>query len=178
MTIFVFDTETTGLPTKNTGFQFCRLVEIGYKIFSDEGEEIKNFQAVIHPDNFVISNSHIHGICMDFAVREGMHIKDLFDILREDLRDVSLIVGHNVIFDISVLLNEFKIYGQRDLIDKVMSTECKCTMYIAQLKYKLECFPRLIDLYKRETGQELQNAHTAMADCSATADCYFSLIKK
>lgn len=182
--IFVFDTETTGLPEKRVckddydyliKYQNCRMVEFAYKLYSTDGTETKQFRTYIKPDNFEIKNSHIHGITQDKAVNEGITLEELFSELNPVIKDVTLLVGHNVHFDINVLIAECIRYKNMDLVQAIRNKPSHCTMILGQQKYRMSKFPKLIELYRLEFNEDFESAHTALADCEAAAKCYFNL---
>lgn len=123
--IFVFDTETTGLPLRGVSkddkdlvekFSTCRIVEFAYRLYDLAGNELKSFRTLIKPENFEIKNSHIHGITNEIAINEGISIHELLKEIYTIFVDysVSILVGHNVYFDINALLAECVRVGAFD----------------------------------------------------------------
>ncbi|MFZ6012576.1 MAG: DNA polymerase III subunit alpha [Bacteroidota bacterium] len=101
----------------------------------------------------------------------------------QDLSKTSLLVGHNIEFDISILGAEF-LRQQVEIenllkLDKVdtgiVSTEfCKLSGGIGgRLK-----MPRLVELHEKLFGKDFGDAHDASYDVAATARCFFGLIQE
>lgn len=179
MSIFVFDLETTGLPEKKGDLverhKNCRIVQIAYRIFDKDGNELKNYEAVVKPDGYTIENDSIHGTTNEFALAEGVQREELFQILEEDLKGVGLIVGHNITFDVYTLAAEFLLYEKETLAEKILVTPRECTMMISMKKYGFPKFPKLTYLYRVVFDKDFEGAHTAMGDCTATAEIYFQI---
>ena len=87
MNILVIDTETTGLPNRPSfnkyynpmickHYDSSRIIEIGYIIYNEQGQKIKENSFLIKPDNFIIENTHIHGISQIDANTNGIDIKE------------------------------------------------------------------------------------------------------
>ena len=130
--VFIFDTETTGLPDKVPGSQWgtpseywdyrmndkyrqSRIVSIAwvYVMSFDKlilESEIKSIQHHIrYPEGFnEIPTTHIHGISFETAVNSGIPFNDIFENcgLYNKLLNADYIIAHNVMFDIHILLNE------------------------------------------------------------------------
>jgi DNA polymerase III epsilon subunit-like protein len=128
--VFVFDTETTGLPdrvpggkwgtsseywsyTMNSKYENSRIVSIAWAFIQSfdklvlDGENIQHF--IRYPEGFTnIPTTHIHGISYERATNEGIPFNDIFENcgLYEKLANAEYIIAHNVNFDIHILLNE------------------------------------------------------------------------
>lgn len=184
--IMFIDTETTGLP-QTIGFDnyhhpsivekynSSRVIEIGYLIY-ENGKLDKEFNSLVVPDNFVISNSHIHGITQADAENKGNSIVEVFASLLKDLENVDYIIGHNIMFDINIILAECYRYKFEKLINKIEKTQTKCTQKIGKKKMSLYKYPKLIELYKFLFSNELKQDHRALSDAKACADCYFKMV--
>ena len=128
--VFIFDTETTGLPERvphavwgssseywlysmNDKYDKSRIVSMAwssYNNFTKEQLTANNIQYHIrYPEGFTeIPTTHIHGISYDEAVYAGKPFNDIFENrgLYNDLINADYIIAHNVFFDIHILLNE------------------------------------------------------------------------
>ena len=128
--VFVFDTETTGLPdrvpggkwgttseywsyTMNSKYENSRIVSIAWAFVQSfdklvlDREQIHHF--IRYPEGFdSIPTTHIHGISYELATNEGIPFNDIFENcgLYEKLIHSDYIIAHNVNFDIHILLNE------------------------------------------------------------------------
>ena len=117
MYTLVFDTETTGLPTMKrfnvyhepslvNYYKNSRIIELAYIIYDEEGNCVKTESNLVKPNNFIIENSHIHGITQENAVENGKDIESVIQLMNNDLTNVDTIVAHNIDFDINILLSE------------------------------------------------------------------------
>lgn len=196
-----FDTETTGFPktkrfqhsqyypyTELDKYDSSRIVQITWAIydFKQNQKVLKTFY--VKPDGFTIDNSEIHGITTEMANKKGVPIKEVFDALKKDLKNVKFIVAHNLAFDMNVLCSELCRYDYGALATVLQKKEHVCTgektKDILKLplnsaynisKYKM---PRLGELYDYCFGEEIEGHHDAEVDTIALAKCFFYLIKK
>ena len=135
--VFVFDTETTGLPAKgpsgfgsywdyrdNSKYESARVVSIAWAFIEnydknnlqDKGDNEAStiVHLLRHPEGFSeITNSHIHGITFENAFENGLKFNDILENcgLGETLLSSDYIVAHNAGFDLHVLLNELYRVG-------------------------------------------------------------------
>lgn len=181
--IFIFDTETTGLPPRGVApsetnkWRDCRIVQIAWELYSSVTHELITRECyIVRPDGFDIPDSaaQIHGITTARATEEGIYIKDVFAAIRAQISSFDTVVAHNVAFDDKVLLSEMHRYDQQDLISAWTSKTKECTMLIGANGKK---WPKLIELYHRLFGEEEPGVtlHRADADVALCAKCYFKL---
>ena len=133
--VFIFDTETTGLPERvpnakwgssneywlysiNEKYDKSRIVSIAWssinsftKLKLKDTEEALNpiHHYIRFPEGFnEIPTSHIHGITIEIANTSGVLFNDIFEKngLYNALMSSEYIIAHNVFFDIYILLNE------------------------------------------------------------------------
>ena len=197
MKLMFLDTETTGLYEKNAcpheieKFKNARLVELGYIIpletipsetipsetISDSSkfENSNEFSYLIKPDNYTIENSHIHGITTQDATENGHNILLVFDKFYNDLKNIDVIICHNINFDMNILLSECFRYKQYKLIDMIESKQKLCTMVMSKQKLKLYKTPKLIDLYKMLYDNNVMQEHRTISDCRLCKACYIKL---
>jgi len=178
----VLDTETTGIPlTRNPKeidkFNNARLIELGYIIFDKDNNKIKEFNSLIKPNQFIINNTHIHNITTDEATNNGNNLEYVLEILLKDLDLVDTIIGHNISFDICILLSECYRIKNNNLINNINLKNKICTMDMGKKFYKLDKNPKLIDLYKISTNKNIIQNHRAISDCLLCFECYYHMIK-
>lgn len=145
-------TQTNGLHnsndfvTKKNMFEFARPVSLHYIIGYRQGKdfiETKKEKFIFKPDCLVISkeSTKIHKITLDKAEKKGIPPGDIMNTLKKDLKNVSVIVSHNLPFHIKTLQVEcFRNcvnidFGNHILIDTI------------DFNHDLE-YPRLKDLAK------------------------------
>jgi DNA polymerase III subunit alpha len=186
----IFDTETTGIPHNKTApitdlGNWPRVVQLAWQLHDEKGKLLSQHNYIIKPEGFDIpyKAEQIHGISTKRALAEGHELKGVLDLFINDLKSTSLLVGHNIEFDISILGAEF-IRQQLDIdlvlkLDKldtgISSTEyCQLTGGIGgRLK-----MPRLVELHEKLFGKNFGDAHDASYDVAATARCFFGLVKQ
>lgn len=182
--IMIIDTETTGLPNM-LGFDSyynpslvekydsSRMIELGYVIYDNKQRLIKEYSSLVKPDRFTINNSEIHGITQEDAERDGKSIINVLNDLSKDLTDVHLIVAHNVNFDINIILSECYRSGHNNLVKKIKSINTYCTAKASRCIYGKHL--KLIDLYEKLHGKDINQEHRALSDAKYCSECYFSL---
>ena len=173
---FIFDVETSGLPTRNAtykdlaGFDTARIVSISWIL--TQGDRItEQSYYIIKPDNFEIcpEAQQIHGISMEQANNEGIPIKQMFKELKSSLQYVHSIISYNIDFDINVLKSELYRYKIKSIIREIDAKHHICCMKKAKEYLNMTKFPKLAETYKLIFNEEIQNAHNAMAD---TINCF------
>ena len=186
----IFDTETTGVPHNKTApltdlDNWPRLVQIAWQLHDARGKLLSRHNYIVKPEGFNIpyKAEQIHGISTKRALEEGHDLLKVLDTFTEDLGRASLLVGHNIEFDINIIGAEFirkhlepEKFLKLDKVDTgLVSTEF-CNLAGGQGgKLKM---PRLLELHEKLFGKGFGDAHDASYDVAATARCYFGLIKQ
>ena len=179
--LMVLDTETTGLPSSRNPqeldkFNNARLIELGYIIFDKSEKNIKKYDDLVKPDNFIITNTFIHGITHEQAVKNGKNINQVLDQLTIDLKKVDGIICHNISFDMAIILSEAYRLNKLELIEIINSKLHFCSMAIGKKFMKNDKNPKLIELYKFLFNKDFIQEHRALSDCDACLDCFLSMI--
>jgi DNA polymerase-3 subunit epsilon len=184
--IFI-DTETTGLPImigynryhpyyQLEYYEKSRMIELGYMIYDCNNNKIKEFNKLIKPNNFEITNTEIHGITNEQAINEGVDIIDALKELEQDLKQADSLIAHNINFDINIILSEASRAKCSKLVESLHKKVKKCTFKSAQNIYKKNF--KLINLYSHLFNKEIIQEHRALSDVKILVDCYFELEKK
>lgn len=195
---FIFDTETTGLPDQisrsiyfdykdSTKYNKSRLVSIGWVLVDlDNPENPITQEYIIKPAGFIIHNSHFHGIEHIRAEKEGITVPELAKHLKILFATypVSMIVGHNLLFDLHILAAELYRSGEKDLASEIMKFDRYCTMEETRNLLKLPPYkngqwksPRLNELHQYLFKTDVVNPHQSSADSWATWLCYEKLME-
>lgn len=172
--IFFFDTETTGVdPSKD------RIIQFG-AIFGCYDQEKKKFHTeriinqLINPCMAIPARStEIHGI--DDSMVMGFGAIDLY--IKEFLAYMSkadYIVGHNISFDYGMVKGELARLQQANILE---GKKFLCTMLSHTAKYGGKR-PKLGWLYDKYFGIEMENAHDALGDITATKDIFFEMVNQ
>ncbi|HYF67987.1 MAG TPA: DNA polymerase III subunit alpha [Ohtaekwangia sp.] len=186
----IFDTETTGVPHNKTApitdlDNWPRLVQLAWQLHDPKGKLINRNNKIVKPDGFDIpyKAEQIHGVSTKRAMEEGHDLMDVLAEFIQDLSKTSLLVGHNIEFDINIIGAEFirkslapeQFLNLAKIDTGISSTEyCNMTGGIGgRLK-----MPRLVELHEKLFGKNFGDAHDAAYDVAATARCFFGLVKQ
>jgi DNA polymerase-3 subunit alpha len=186
----IFDTETTGVPHNKTApitdlDNWPRLVQIAWQLHDKNGKLLSTQNFIVKPEGFDIpyKAEQVHGISTKRALQEGNDLSEVLHAFIADLSKTSLIVGHNIEFDINIIGAEFirksftpeQLVGMNKVDTGISSIEfCQLSGGIGgRLK-----MPRLIELHEKLFGKGFGDAHDASYDVAATARCYFGLLKR
>ena len=191
--VLVFDVETTGLPERKSYYAIgideyyepddiekyneCRIVSIAWTYLEKFNFDSLNSCAVTtyirKPIDFInIPNSNFHGVTYENAKKNGKLLSKIMnDELSDILEDVDYIVGHNVTFDIFVLMSELsriKFLDNFNILKKILDEKrylCTgelgrdiCKLYTKQKEYKYK-MPKLKELYEKLYGDDNVRQH-------------------
>jgi len=181
-----FDTETTGLPRNYkapiTDFDnWPRMIQIAWLIYDHRENLLIEKQYIIKPEGFTIPKaaSDVHGITTARAKKEGIALSFALQEFAADLHKAEFILAHNISFDEKIVGAEFL---RKEISNTLFDLPHICTMHTStdyckipgKFGYK---WPNLTELYFKLFGKSFDNAHDALADVKACADCFFELKK-
>ena len=186
----IFDTETTGLPHNKTApitdlENWPRLVQIAWQLHGEKGNLLSQQNYLVKPDGFDIpfKAEQVHGISTKRALEEGQDLNKVLELLLNDLSRSSLVVGHNIEFDINIIGAEFirqkfepELLLKLSKLDTGLSSIDFCQLS-GGLGGKLK-MPTLLELHKKLFNKDFGDAHDASYDVAATARCFFGLLKQ
>jgi DNA polymerase III epsilon subunit-like protein len=188
MKVFVFDTETSGLPKERNPSiydtdKWPHVMQVSYIIYNTETGEIdEKYDAYIKLNTWVIVDpvsEGIHGITREIMDTKGVPIQEALVRVRDALGKVDICVGHNVSFDKRFLIVE----GVRNSIRMNFPADY-CTMKNGKEMCKIDFtfsngekgfkFPKLMELYEHLFPgiPAPQNLHNSFADTIITLKCY------
>ncbi len=186
----IFDTETTGVPHNKTApltdlDNWPRIVQIAWQFHDGNGGLFSQHNYLIKPEGFDIpyKAEQIHGISTKRALEEGLELGKVLDIFLEDLNKTSVLVGHNIEFDINILGAE--LIRQSLPTEKLLST-AKVDTGLVSIEFcqlpggpggRMK-MPRLLELHEKLFGKGFGDAHDASYDVAATARSFFGLIQQ
>ncbi|MBL7847221.1 MAG: DNA polymerase III subunit alpha [Cyclobacteriaceae bacterium] len=186
----IFDTETTGVPHNKTApltdlENWPRVVQIAWQLHDARGKLLSQANYIIRPDGFDIpfKAEQVHGISTRRAMEEGTPLAEVLELFRSDLDKTSVLIGHNIEFDINILGAEFI---RQSLSPDPLLQATKVDTGIVSVDFcqltggpggKLK-MPRLSELHQKLFGKDFDDAHDASYDVAATARSFFGLIKK
>jgi DNA polymerase III epsilon subunit-like protein len=151
------------------------------------GNVLKKKSVIIKPSGFTIPSdaAAVHGITTERAQREGQPLDTVMEEFMNDVQLAASVVGHNIDFDMHIVGAE--LYRLDMDYDLLMDKPCTCTMksstdfcaipnpnpYFGGYKW-----PSLQELYCKLFGHEFSDAHDALADITATKECFFELKRR
>jgi len=183
----VLDIETDGVGSFRPPVQ--RPVEIAW-VVCDPGGAVRKQQSVlvsgveyIHP-----KAEEVHGYSVEHVNKYGIPIEAALGMLEADSKDVELIVGHNIDFDMGCLRRQLELLGclsrARAGMFTIHTKPTFCTMRKGTGLCKLPFvnggsgykWPKLSELAKM-AGVEVvaERLHGALYDVEVTRDCYTRL---
>lgn len=194
-----FDTETTGTPRNykapiSDSGNWPRLVQLAWILYEVNGTIRETGNFIISPDGFEIPEqaSAVHGITTEQAKKEGQPLWKVLHHFSMDLKKAEYLIGHNISFDEKIVGAEYFRLGQQNPfefqrisevgIDRITSLPKICTMLTSTRycnipgKYGPK-WPKLQELYSKLFGKEFEDAHDALADIKATAECFYEMIR-
>ncbi len=182
-----FDTETTGLPRDwnapaHALDNWPRLVQIAWVLYDEFERELSSCEYIIKPDNYAIplQASRVHGITTERATREGVDLKAVLEQFAVAVGIAEVLVAHNSQFDEHVIGAEcIRTNVQTELFNKRRICTMKgATDFCAIPGPHGPKWPTLTELYYSLFAESFEETHTALADTTACAKCFFALKKR
>jgi DNA polymerase III epsilon subunit-like protein len=206
MLVLVFDTETTGLPASkilnpDTLHLWPYIVQFSYIIYDTDKKDIvlcsdkivKLTNDIIIPDESI----NIHGITNEMSQKDGTNINVILSEFFHHLRNIDLLVGHNVSFDINMVkvellriiydnssLNEVKTY-KFDLHFFTNYINIYCTLQesidlcnikgVTKFGKEYTKYPKLLELHQKLFESVPNNLHNSFNDILVTLRCFMKL---
>jgi DNA polymerase III epsilon subunit-like protein len=209
MRVLVFDTETTGLPKSkiinpDTLNLWPHIVQFSYVIYDTVLNDIvETCDSIVKLEDGITipeDSTKIHGITDEISKKNGIEIDLILEDFFYHLRNVDLLVGHNVSFDINMIKVELlRIIYENHL--NISDDEIKTIKYNLHFltNYKNICctlqssielcnikainkfgkeyikFPKLLELHQKLFESTPNNLHNSFNDILVTLRCYMKL---
>jgi DNA polymerase III epsilon subunit-like protein len=183
-----FDTETTGLPKNYQAplddfLNWPRIVQIAWSLYDSEGNHWESHNYIIRPDGFIIppESTKIHRISQEKALQEGKPIDAALEHFVRDAVSSSHLVAHNIDFDEHIVGSELlrqkrdNPFGSANKICTMRSSAQFCRIDNGRGGYK---WPNLTELYTCLFAKGFPDAHDAVFDVRACAECFFELKRR
>ncbi|HBA36586.1 TPA: 3'-5' exonuclease [Candidatus Falkowbacteria bacterium] len=183
-----FDTETTGLPRNYQAplddfLNWPRIVQIAWSLYDADGHHWESQNYIIKPNGFVIppEATKIHRISQERAVQEGVELRRALEHFSADVASAAYIVAHNIDFDEKIVGAELL---REKMDNKLPTAEKICTMKTTAGIVKIPKmsggykWPNLTELYFHLFRTKFPEAHDAVFDVKACAQCFFELKSK
>lgn len=185
--ILFFDTETNGVPVDYKASytdvnNWPRVIQLAWLLTTSTGEVLSEGNYLIKPDGWEMPTEQFwidNGFSQEKSMADGIPIVEALDAFYKDKLQADILVAHNLNFDHRIVWAEFIRAGKepRSGMHKIC-TMMKSTNYCkipAKRGYK---WPKLEELYEFLFKDSFDNAHDAMADITATAECFFELVNR
>jgi len=183
-----FDTETTGLPRNYQAplddfLNWPRIVQLAWSLYDGEGNLWESHNYIIKPDGFIIpaAATEIHRISQERALREGVALRAVLEHFQADVASATYLVAHNIDFDEKIVGAELR---REKLPDNLAAATKICTMKISAPVCRLDNgrggykWPNLTELYYCLFKNTFPEAHDAVFDVKACAECFFELKRR
>ena len=192
--ILFFDTETSDFIKKDLPANHedqAWTVQISALLTDLEGNEIDKMNVIIKANDRKMNPyaEQVHGISVKMTEVDGIDELDAAEQFGLLLRQADLVVCHNFDFDwkyaqhllernIDNLSDEARSAFYLDIPNQCTMKD-KAVVKFCNLKNKNNKpkWPKLVELHEKLFGTSFDNAHDAFADITATANCYFELIR-
>lgn len=180
--VFIFfDTETNGLPYDFKApitevDNWPRVIQLAWIQHDSQQNELSRGDYLIYPDNFYIHES-IHNITNDMALKDGLPVKEVLQKFSEVCNSSTVLVAHNISFDINVLGAEYIRQGMPNPMHQLnqLCTMEKSVDFCALKSGNRFKFPKLEELHYKLFEKGFTGAHNAMVDVEALTRCYWGL---
>jgi DNA polymerase-3 subunit epsilon len=189
MHILFFDTETTGVP-KNYQASYTdvdnwpRVISLAWILADVEGNVVEQQADLIKPNGWSVPTEKFwidNGYSTEKNEAEGIMIESALDAFYKAKMMSDILYCHNLSFDHRIVWAEFIRAGRepRSGMHKICTMQ-KSTSYckIPQTKGRGFKWPKLEELYQFLFNKNFDGAHDALADITATKDCFFELVKR
>lgn len=185
MKYLIFDTETTGLPTR-WGAHYTetevwpRIVQLSWIVAEDD-------KLIVESDNIIKCDfdipkqaSDVHGITNEISQEKGLKLDYVLDMFWDSVKEVDTLICHNINFDLPIIQCEMFRCGcfESEIRDLFQDLEMFCTMKASTNILKIPGkrggykWPKLEELYDYCFQKKLDGAHNALVDVTATFECY------
>ena len=189
--ILVFDTETTGLFPKNkTNITDCPYItQLSYIIYNIDTNQIvsiyNNYLNI--PQHIIIPEivTKITGITREICTEKGKEIIDVLIDFHNAYIQCDYVIAHNWSFDSKMLMTEiernehtireriphmYKIFTPE--VDRIIGVRHYCTMRTGRNIYRLNKYPKLVELYHKLFKTTPENLHNSVIDTLVCLRCF------
>lgn len=174
----VLDTETTGLPIRHIDvktekdtqmYKTARILQLSWGLYDERGRLIDLHDYIIKPEGYQVKATEIHGITQSMA-DNGHRFYDIAKVFLRDMRKVNYIIGHNIMFDINIMRNEYihrkmlddlKILNDIETICTAQSCKELCGLKRVDGRPK---YPKQCELFEFIYDMKMSNAHNSKYD--------------
>ena len=184
MIVIVFDTETSGLIKDK---DFPCILQLSYVVYNTTVNSIVTIEddyIKIPSDVDITEESHlVHGITKRQCNENGISIQEALHKFNRYLIMSDKVVGHNVEFDIRMILaeayrNNISIVFDGDNVFCTMKESadiCKIPVISSKTGKVFNKYPKLNELYLHYYGKDPKNTHNSLVDILLCLVCFGKL---
>lgn len=160
--IVAFDVETTGLS-----FTTDYIIQIAAVKFDNEFNIIDSMKYMVKPIKdfeIAVGAQEKHGITKEFVLENGTDLKNVAEEFLKFIEGCDMLSYNGKSFDVRMISKDFASVGLSFDINRV---------FYDSLLLETKLQPRTLEaVYKRYTGNDLIDAHDALADVLATIEIF------
>lgn len=179
--ILFIDTETSGFPKNGVGLEDptqARILEIACILTDDQGKVISTLDTLVQCGDIELSDKLPHDITFKDCNEEGQTNNQLSEWLSLYLRKSSIIVAHNIDFDLKMMA----LHVDKNFFHShVKFCTMKATTDICKIPHARNSgykFPKLDEAHAYFFGETKKSNHRAMGDAIMCKEIYFALQSK
>ena len=193
MRVITFDVETTGLPERYASikqtWRWPYIVQFSWMVYDTSRNRVLSVEdhIVRIPKGLKMKQDSIdiHGITNEIMKSEGKDIREILNKFMKDVRESTILVGHNLNFDLKMIsVEQIRHYYKYTLSDSRKKTYC--TMIegknITDLYYYSKYYdkmvlksPKLIELHQKLFNETPDNLHNSLIDILVCFRCFGKL---
>jgi len=186
MFVLVFDTETSGLPTKGAPVSpeaWPYIVQFSFIFVDTETGKHEPHDFIIKgPFEIDEAAENVHGITKRRSDACGFDFKDVYEIFLLYLARAEFLVAHNIQFDLNMLKVECLRRGLPFETASLPVQYCtmkknvdRCGLYGEKGFPK---FPKLSELYVHFFDREPKDLHNSLVDTYVCLRCFYKCVLK
>lgn len=166
--IVAFDVETTGTDSSKDV-----IIQLAAVKFDKDFNRLDSYCCYVKPmEDFEIAPGALekHGLTKEFILENGISSNEVMGVFDAFCKDCDLLSYNGNTFDIKFIVKEMKAAGIEFSLDRV---------FYDSMKLETLLHPRRLEvIYKNYTGQDLDDAHNALADVNATIEVFRHQLNK
>lgn len=166
--IVAFDVETTGTDSSKDV-----IIQLAAVKFDKDFNRLDSYCCYVKPmEDFEIAPGALekHGLTKEFILENGISSNEVMGVFDAFCKDCDLLSYNGNTFDIKFIVKEMKATGIEFSLDRV---------FYDSMKLETMLHPRRLEvIYKNYTGQDLDDAHNALADVNATIEVFRHQLNK
>ena len=196
MKFLIFDTETTGLPSRGARLprveMYPYIVQFSWLVFDDATMRITNINnhLIKLPDGMTIPQEsiNIHGVTNEAMQQSGEDIKLILEMFNQSVKESQIIIAHNIKFDDEIVQCECIRNNVSNIMTAYPAKIKYCTMKYGKNITKIErpskfnpgemYFkpPKLFELHKHYFNTVPNNLHNSLVDVFVCFRCFYRMV--